>query len=99
MSANNYQVIIGEAAYLISGTSASAPVISAFVSIVNAKRLSKGYSTLGWLNPSIYANNGAFCNDVTVGDIRCTKGEGLCCSVGFYASTGWDPATGKFISI
>ena len=39
-------------------------------------------------------------NDITSGDIKCksvssnSNGAPICCSAGFSASAGWDPATG-----
>ena len=58
------------------------------VSLVNAERIKKGLSTLGWLNPSIYAANGLFTNDITVGNNNCVAGSHgstniPCCPFGF----------------
>jgi hypothetical protein len=47
--------------------SASTPVIAGFVSLVNAARLAVGKSSLGWLNPSIYAYGVQFTYDITSG--------------------------------
>ena len=45
-----YIVVIEDNAYILSGTSASAPVMAAFVSLVNAYRHSNGKGPLGFIN-------------------------------------------------
>eukprot|EP01041_Mallomonas_annulata_P012195 gene12195-25619_t len=92
--AYNYVVVIGGQQYSVSGTSASAPVFAGMVSLVNSGRLAAGKSALGWINPAIYKYNGSFANDITSGNNKCTRSTKICCSHGFYASTGWDPVTG-----
>ena len=79
---------------MLSGTSASCPVIAGMVSLINSARLDAGKPALGWLNPKIYALNGSFANDVTSGNNKCTRSASLCCYQGFYAAPGWDPVTG-----
>jgi len=64
------------------------------VSLVNSARRAAGNSTLGWLNPALYALYPAFVNDVTSGDNKCLTSGIPCCSEGFTATTGWDPVTG-----
>eukprot|EP01031_Cornospumella_fuschlensis_P032428 gene32428-39213_t len=77
-----YQVIIDGDPYSLYGTSASSPVIAAFVSLVNAARIRNNLSAIGFLNPTLYAvglNNtlglgnvyNASFNDVTSGHNRC----------------------------
>jgi len=96
MTSNNYLVIIANHSqfYLLSGTSASAPVFAAMVSLVNADRLQSSHPVLGWLNPSIYINNGEYARDVTSGSNVCTANSLKCCLIGFKATEGWDPVTG-----
>lgn len=94
MPGNMYPVLIGGKLYYVSGTSASSPVFAGLLSLVNAYRLSKGYSTVGLVNAAIWANAGGFTNDITSGNNKCTSDADICCSAGFYASTGWDPVTG-----
>eukprot|EP01035_Chromulina_nebulosa_P016797 gene16797-22278_t len=94
MPANLYIVSIGQKFYGIDGTSASAPVFAGLVSLVNAIKLRQGQSPLGWLNPTIYRNNGEFTNDITSGNNDCTASAQHCCSFGFQATSGWDPITG-----
>jgi subtilase family serine protease len=47
----NYFVILNGNGYLVSGTSASAPVVAGMISLVNAARVSRGQSTLVSLIP------------------------------------------------
>jgi hypothetical protein len=68
--------------------------MAGMVSLVNAARRSRGNSTLGFLNPALYALHKQFTNDVTSGDNRCVAAGAPCCDVGFTASEGWDPVTG-----
>ena len=92
------------------GTSASAPVMAAFVTLVNAQRKSHGLPTMGWINPFLYKYHANFINDITVGDNKCTgvyfvkfdvvdgalfyQFNHTCCKEGFYTTAGWDPVTG-----
>ncbi|CAI4211106.1 unnamed protein product [Parascedosporium putredinis] len=69
------------------GTSASAPVFAAILTLINEKRLAAGKSTVGFVNPVLYANPGVF------NDIRFGRNPG-CSTDGFSAREGWDPVTG-----
>eukprot|EP01041_Mallomonas_annulata_P004174 gene4174-8296_t len=89
-----YETVIGSGTYLVSGTSASSPAFAGMVSLVNAARLAMGKSPLGWLNPAIYALGSSFTNDIISGNNNCTSNGDLCCTEGFEATIGWDPATG-----
>jgi tripeptidyl-peptidase-1 len=72
----------------VAGTSAACPVAAGIFAKLNGLRLAKGNAPLGFLNPFIYQNGGAF-NDVTQGKITGNaKGNG------FTAIKGWDAATG-----
>lgn len=71
MAAHNYPVIIAGSSMLISGTSASAPVVAAFISLVNAQRLAGGKPAVGFINPAIYSNAGRFTNDIKEGSNKC----------------------------
>lgn len=93
MAGFNYEVIIGGKQYALSGTSASAPVVAGFVSLVNAARLASGKPALGFLNPAIYQYGTQFSNDITSGENNCAASK-VCCDQGFYATKGWDPLTG-----
>ncbi|KAJ5924991.1 hypothetical protein N7454_007630 [Penicillium verhagenii] len=71
----------------IGGTSASAPVFASILTRINEERLAAGKSTLGFVNPTLYANPDAFF-DITSGN------NSGCGTPGFYAAEGWDPVTG-----
>ena len=79
--------------FKVSGTSASAPAIGGFISNINAARIAAGKGSVGWINPTLYANHTAFVNDITSGDNHCAS-DGLCCPHGFETTPGWDPVTG-----
>ncbi len=94
----NYQYFIGGQAYRASGTSASTPVMAGFITLVNAARFAVGKPALGFVNPLLYdaASYPKFVNDVVSGKNQCYSGSTsvYCCTSGFEATTGWDPASG-----
>ncbi|KAI4274946.1 MAG: hypothetical protein LQ337_003552 [Flavoplaca oasis] len=89
ISANgaNYVVAVNGRFSLVYGTSASSPTVGAILTLVNEERLYAGKSSLGFVNPFLYANPGVF-NDITLG------ANPGCGTAGFRAVPGWDPATG-----
>jgi hypothetical protein len=93
LAGKNYEVILGGTSYLISGTSASCPAVAGFISNINSARLAIGKGSVGWINPALYAKGSSFVNDITSGNTKCVA-DGTCCSTGFYATPGWDPASG-----
>jgi len=78
-----------------AGTSASTPIFSGVVSLLNDYRLNQGKKPLGFINPLLYqmaaAQPNTF-NDITVGSNQCTINT--CCTYGYGATKGWDPVTG-----
>ncbi|KAL8832256.1 MAG: hypothetical protein Q9191_000388 [Dirinaria sp. TL-2023a] len=81
-------VIFNEGApTLIGGTSASAPVFAAILNRINEERIAAGKKTIGFANPTLYANPTAL-HDITVGN------NSGCGTSGFFAAKGWDPVTG-----
>lgn len=103
ISGNNFQFISGGQQFLGSSTSVSAAVVGGMVTLINAERASRALSTLGFLNPTLYAANAAaFSTDITSGTDNCvsytvTKTSTTpttCCPVGFNATAGWDPLSG-----
>jgi len=76
----------------VGGTSASTPVFTAIVSLLNEARLAEGKGPLGFLNPWIYQNADMFL-DVTLGSDKVGRG-GFPLPEGFNCTTGWDPITG-----
>mmetsp|Transcript_31520 Transcript_31520/g.45379 ORF Transcript_31520/g.45379 Transcript_31520/m.45379 type:complete len:749 (-) Transcript_31520:235-2481(-) len=98
----NYHIIVGGRHQYVSGTSASAPVFAAFVSLVNAARRLKGLPSIGFLNPTLYAtgmnaSTAALFHDMVSGSNHCcgsSGGSAKCCGSGFNSASGWDPVTG-----
>lgn len=72
---------------LTYGTSLSAPIWASLLTIINEDRLAAGQPSVGFVNPVLYANPGAFF-DITQGT------NPGCGTQGFPASPGWDPSTG-----
>ena len=89
ISANgaNYVVAVDSVFSLVYGTSASTPVVGAILTLINEARINLGKSSIGFINPVLYANPGAL-NDITAG-----RNPG-CGTNGFEAVKGWDPVTG-----
>ncbi|KAJ7637005.1 subtilisin-like protein [Roridomyces roridus] len=91
VSANgaNYVVAVNGQFGLVFGTSASAPVVGAILTMVNDARLAIGKRPIGFINPAIYspAFKGAF-HDITAGS------NPGCGTKGFSTATGYDPVTG-----
>ncbi|KAJ6454702.1 subtilisin-like protein [Mycena sanguinolenta] len=91
ISANgaNYVVAIDDQFGLVYGTSASAPVVGAMLTMINDARLFFGKSPIGFINPIIYSPGfqAAF-NDITTGT------NPGCGTQGFSAVKGFDPVTG-----
>ena len=74
----------------VAGTSCATPTASGVFALLNDLRLQAGKTTLGFLNPFIYAHAAAF-NDVTTG-----ASSGGCGFLGdgWPAAKGWDAVTG-----
>ena len=98
LAGSTYAVYIGGLLRLVSGTSASAPVMAGMLSNINAARIAAGKGSVGWVNPALYTNSSLFVNDITSGNNKCAAMTGItpaiCCTQGYYATTGWDPVTG-----
>jgi tripeptidyl-peptidase-1 len=89
-----YKVVVNGDLYYEAGTSASAPVVAGMISLVNAARLKAGLSSVGWVNPALYALYKEFAIDITAGNNKCNSYGYQCCPHGFEAAEGWDPVTG-----
>lgn len=72
---------------LVGGTSASAPTWASLLTRVNEERLAAGKSTVGFVNPALYAHPEVF-HDITQGS------NPGCGTNGFSCAEGWDPVTG-----
>ena len=66
---------------------ASAPVFGAILNLINEQRIAAGKSSIGFVNPALYANPSVL-NDITNGN------NPGCGTKGFDAVPGWDPVTG-----
>lgn len=90
ISANghNYTVMVGGVRQAVDGTSASTPLLASMITMINEARLSAGKSTVGFLNPVLYAYADKYIRDVTQGN------NPGCGTDGFEAAEGWDPVTG-----
>lgn len=84
---DNFVIRTGGEWGLTGGTSLSAPVWAAMLTLVNEERLAAGKRTVGFVNPVLYANPEVF-NDIVVGS------NPNCNSTGFLAAKGWDPVSG-----
>lgn len=69
---------------LIGGTSAAAPAWGAILTRINEERLGAGKTTVGFVNPVLYANAGVL-HDITQGS------NPGCGTDGFAVAEGWDP--------
>jgi len=82
------------------GTSASTPIVSGIMALLNDYRLNNGKAPLGFLNPILYdmaVKTPTAFNDITLGVNNCTAfgvGSSCCAGAGYCAVAGWDPATG-----
>lgn len=84
---DNVLIVLDGMPTVIGGTSASAPVFAAILNRINEERLAVGKSTVGFVNPTLYAHPEMF-HDITNGT------NPGCNTNGFYAVRGWDPLTG-----
>ncbi|KAK3672756.1 hypothetical protein LTR78_007342 [Recurvomyces mirabilis] len=71
----------------IGGTSASSPAFASILTRINEERLKIGKSTVGFVNPTLYAHPEVL-HDITNGT------NPGCGTQGFSAASGWDPVTG-----
>ena len=70
-----------------AGTSIAAPIFASIINLINEERTAAGKGPVGFVNPVLYANPGAF-NDIMTGN------NPGCNTEGFHAAPGWDPITG-----
>ncbi|CZS94956.1 related to tripeptidyl-peptidase I [Rhynchosporium agropyri] len=73
---------------VVSGTSASAPLMAGVLALVNDELISSGRPTLGFLNSWLYKRGSEAFNDITQGL------NGGCNTTGFPTIEGWDAVTG-----
>eukprot|EP00933_Yihiella_yeosuensis_P082529 TRINITY_DN96440_c0_g1_i1.p1 TRINITY_DN96440_c0_g1~~TRINITY_DN96440_c0_g1_i1.p1 ORF type:complete len:506 (+),score=139.43 TRINITY_DN96440_c0_g1_i1:67-1584(+) len=78
----DFQIIQDGGQNPIGGTSAATPVVAGMLASINDALVAEGHSTLGFVNPFVYANEDAFL-DITLGDNN-----------GIAAVKGYDPVSG-----
>ena len=62
----NVEIVVDGQLEAVEGTSCSSPIFASLISIINDGLIAAGKSPLGFLNPFLYANPGAF-HDITSG--------------------------------
>jgi tripeptidyl-peptidase-1 len=101
-----YLTIIGGGSYLLYGTSCSSPVLAGMISLVNTERKRRGMSSVGFINPTLYANTLRY-TDVTQGSINCCQYGGsnpatnaqCCAGAGFSAQAGAARLSSSFFDL
>jgi tripeptidyl-peptidase-1 len=83
-----FQIVWNETYSVISGTSASTPLMSSIIALVNDALISSGKQPLGFLNPWLYSEGYKGFTDITEGT------SGGCNTTGFPVTKGWDAVTG-----
>lgn len=82
-----FRIVVNGQTESVAGTSCSTPTFAGIVALLNDARVAAGKRPLGFLNPLLYKNAGAFT------DIMAGNNPG-CNSKGFTAVRGFDPITG-----
>jgi tripeptidyl-peptidase-1 len=98
---SNYLIYLNGKLTRESGTSASAPVFAAMVTLWNDMRLAYNKPPLGFIAPFLYTigeNTPEAFNDIVTGNNACGVGSSVdiitCCEESFHAAPGWDGSTG-----
>lgn len=73
----------------VGGTSCSAPIVASGLTLLNDLLIKAGKATVGWANPTFYANPSAFTDVTSGGSYACAS-----TSYGLPAKTGWDASAG-----
>lgn len=102
MEANtdNYACSQGSCSGDYGGTSFAAPRWAAFLALANQQAVANGNSTLGFINPAIYAlgkdpNYNSVFHDITSGSNNNGKGQSYNAVVGYDLVTGWGSPNGQ----
>lgn len=106
LQADNYRVVLAGRAYLIGGTSASAPAFAGLVGMLNDDRIASGKKPLGFLNPWLYSpavartftditkGRSTGCDGTRFGTTPIDGNPAIVPGAGWDAVKGWDPVTG-----
>jgi subtilase family serine protease len=84
----------------VGGTSYAAPRWAGFIALVNQQSAANGNSTVGFINPAIYAigKGSSFTSDfhdITVGNATNSAGKSFNAVTGYDLVTGWGSPTGQ----
>lgn len=71
------------------GTSFAAPMWAAYIALVNQQLAAQGKSTIGFINPTIYAQNVTMVYDADFHDIASGKSGSYSAVTGYDLVTGW----------
>ena len=71
------------------GTSFAAPMWAGFIALVNQQRVSQGKTAIGFLNPTIYAENVTSAYSTGFHDITSGKSGSFSATTGYDLVTGW----------
>jgi tripeptidyl-peptidase-1 len=83
-----FQIVWNSTFSIISGTSASCPLMASIIALTNDALISSGKPPLGFLNPWLYSKGYKAFTDITEGV------NGGCNTTGFPVTKGWDAVTG-----
>ncbi|KAI9054253.1 hypothetical protein LZ554_001421 [Drepanopeziza brunnea f. sp. 'monogermtubi'] len=83
-----FKYVWNDTVRIVSGTSASCPLMAGVLGLVNDARISRGRPPMGFLNPWLYKTGYKAFTDITTGV------NGGCNTTGFPTTTGWDAVTG-----
>ena len=102
LTADNIYVVFGNGQTGgFGGTSCAAPLWAAFTALINQQAIAEGQTTVGFINPAVYAiglgANYANCfHDITTGNnTNTTVGNEYFAANGYDLCTGWGTPTGS----
>lgn len=86
----DYQFVLNGVNTQSDGTGMGMPVLAAWISVINSKRMALGQSSVGFINPTLYARGSdtslpSIYNDIKTGSNFCIAFQGtsqtpICCS-------------------
>jgi len=85
-------IIINGVLSVTAGTSASTPIFSAIVTLLNDARISAGKKALGFFNQALYQATANSFKIINEGNNKCTIG--VCCEYGYGNNNGYSSVNG-----
>lgn len=85
-------IVIDGAVSVTAGTSASTPIFSAVITLINDARMGAGKKPLGFLNPTLYQAPANAFTVINEGNNCCTIG--YCCEYGYGNNNGYSAVNG-----